>query len=129
MAIRANVDVSAPEETKTILTFWTASTVVQNFLLSGTRATNPAVPAETKYVAVRGSDAIRTDRAISKMCARGTVVLAALLRHCKCRKARLTRRRMTNEVATFTATVVAGDVQATMTCDEEVGANRTAGIV
>lgn len=61
--------------------------MIQNFLLSGTRATNPVVLAETKYVTVHGSDAIRTDYATNKMCARGTVVLAALLRHCKGRKA------------------------------------------
>lgn len=67
-----------------------------------------------------GFDAIRTDYAINKMYARGTVVLAALLRHRKGRKARLTRRHKTNEVSTFTATIVAGDVRTTMTCDEKV---------
>lgn len=103
--------------------------MVQNFILSGTRATNPAVPAETKYVTVRGSDAIRTDYAISKVCARGTVVLGALLRVREGRKARLTRRHKTNEVSTLTATVIACDIQTTMTCDEKVRANWTARIV
>lgn len=106
MAVHTYANVSAPEETKTVLTPWTASTEVQSFS-SSTRATDPGVPTGTKYVTVRGFDAIRTDCIIDKMCAGGTVNLAAFLRRCKGRKAQSTRR---HEDGAFTAKVIAGDV-------------------
>lgn len=86
MAVHTDVNVSAPEEAKTSLTPWTASTEVQNFL-SSTWATDPGVLTDAKYVTVRGFDAIGTDCIIDKMCAGGTVNLAAFLRQCKGRKA------------------------------------------
>lgn len=78
---------------------------------------------------VRGADAIRTDYTTSKMYAREAVELAAHLRCGKGRKARLTRRYKTNEVTTFTVTVVAGDIRTTMTCDQTMRTDGTARIV
>jgi hypothetical protein len=116
VAVHTDVDVFAPEDTKTVLAPWTVSTEIQN-VLSSTRATDPGVPTGAKYVTVRRFDAIRTDCTIDKMCASGTinlaaslsetVILAAFLRQCKSRKARLTR---SHEVGAFTAKVFACDV-------------------